>query len=255
MTVRTEEPAAALELVGVRRTFAIDDPQRPDAELDALAGITLRIEPGELVAITGPSGSGKSTLLHVAGGLDRPTEGEVLVDGINLAELSPTELARVRNETIGFVFQSFNLLPGLTVAENVALPAHLGRGRVDDLDARVTDLLSTVGLSLKAHHRPSQLAGGEQQRVAVARALVLAPPIILADEPTGNLDSRAGAAVMDLLLEAHRSECTVVLVTHDARLAAQCERVVHLRDGRVAGHTRPGMGPARTVQELLDTGG
>ncbi|HEX9645779.1 MAG TPA: ABC transporter ATP-binding protein, partial [Acidimicrobiia bacterium] len=203
MTTAIDESPAAIELVGVRRTFAIDDPDRPGAELDALAGVSVRIEAGGLVAVTGPSGSGKSTLLHVAGGLDRPSEGTVLVDGIDISALGPTALARVRNQTIGFVFQAFNLLPGLTVAENVALPAHLGRGREPDLDGRVADLLRTVGLTAKSHHRPSQLSGGEQQRVAVARALVLDPPIILADEPTGNLDSRAGAAVMDALLHAH----------------------------------------------------
>jgi len=246
-------PPPALELRGVRRAFAVDDPDAPaGAEAIAVDGVDLVVASGELVALTGPSGSGKSTLLHLAGALDTPTAGTVAVAGREVLSLDATARARLRGRTIGFVFQAFHLSIGLTVAENVGLPAVIARVPADDVRARVDRLLDLVDLRAKAGRRPAQLSGGEQQRVAVARALVMDPPIVLADEPTGNLDSTAGALVVELLLAAHHAGRTVVLATHDHRLAAQAERVVHLRDGRVAHEVRPSRRDDRGVDELLD---
>ncbi len=241
---------AAIDFRAVHRTYTSD--ARSGAVTSALDGITLSIERGELVAICGPSGSGKSTLLHLAGALDVPTAGEVFVEGWALAGQSAAERAATRNKSIGFIFQSFNLLPGLTVADNVGMPAVLARRNASEISARVADLLDLVGLADRARSRPGQLSGGEQQRVAVARALVLDPPIVLADEPTGNLDSAAGEAVMDLLLASHSAGRTVVIVTHDARIAAQAQRVVFLRDGRVSQEDAPRR-RARPLKALLDT--
>jgi putative ABC transport system ATP-binding protein len=232
----TFERPIAIELRGVRRTYATDDGSSQAAALD---GVDLSIAKAELVAVCGPSGSGKSTFLHLAGALDTPSEGEVRIDGDSVRGRSTTELARLRNRTIGFVFQSFNLMGGLSAAENVALPAVLASRPPGEIDRRVAELLDLVGLAEKSDRRPSQLSGGEQQRVAVARALVLDPPILLADEPTGNLDSRAGRDVLDLLLAAHAAGRTVVIVTHDPRIAAQAERVIYLRDGRVVQEGAP----------------
>jgi putative ABC transport system ATP-binding protein len=194
--------------------------------------VNLRIEPGEFVAVLGPSGSGKSTLLALMAGLDRPTEGEVLLDGRPIQDLSEDALARVRRRHIGFVFQSFQLLSNLTARENVRLPLEM----LDRADAwpRADALLEAVGLGERGHHYPSQLSGGEQQRVALARAFAPDPPLLLADEPTGNLDSATGARVLDLLAELRASAgTTMVLVTHDPAVAAHADRRIHLRDGRV----------------------
>jgi putative ABC transport system ATP-binding protein len=245
-------PRTAIELRGVRRSFAGGE-STGAALVDAVAGVDLVVAPGELVALTGPSGSGKSTLLHLAGALDVPSEGEVLVHGSAVSALGAAGRARLRNRTLGFVFQAFHLSPGLTVAENVALPAMLARRPPGEVRLRVAELLELVDLSSLAHRRPSQLSGGEQQRAAVARALVMDPAIVLADEPTGNLDSRAGGLVVDLLLAAHRAGRTVVIATHEQRLAARAERIVHLRDGRIAQETRPSRRDDRTAAELLDT--
>jgi putative ABC transport system ATP-binding protein len=246
-------PPPAIELRGVHRAFTSDDPDAPvGAEAAGLAGVDLLIEAGELVALTGPSGSGKSTLLHLAGALDTPTAGEVHVEGRRVDSLDATARARLRGRTLGFVFQAFHLSAGLSVAENVALPAVLARLPADDVRERVDRLLDLVDLRSKAGRRPSQLSGGEQQRAAVARALVMDPAIVLADEPTGNLDSTAGALVIELLLAAHHAGRTVVLATHDQRLAAQAERVVHLRDGKVAHEVRPSRRDDRGVDGLLD---
>ena len=241
----------AIELRGVHRTYANDDGSATTAALDA---VDLVIAKGELVAVCGPSGSGKSTFLHLAGALDTPSEGAVRIDGEPVGGKSPSQLARLRNRTIGFVFQSFNLMGGLSVAENVALPAVLASRPASEIDRRVAELLDLVGLGEKADRRPSQLSGGEQQRVAVARALVLDPPILLADEPTGNLDSRSGRDVLDLLLASHAAGRTVVIVTHDPRIAAQAERVIYLRDGKVVqeGTPRRAEGP-RDLAGVLDT--
>jgi putative ABC transport system ATP-binding protein len=203
-----------------------------DRTLTIVDRIDLEIQAGESVAVIGPSGSGKSTLLALMAGLDRPTEGQVLVDGEPIHALSEDALALVRRCKIGFVFQSYQLLANLTARENVMLPLELlGVGDADD---RAEQLLGRVGLAERGHHYPSQLSGGEQQRVAVARAFATRPAILLADEPTGNLDSATGERVLDLLAELRRdSGTTLVLVTHDPAVAARAGRLVHLRDGRI----------------------
>ena len=207
-----------------------------ESAVDALAGLSVDLERGEFVAIMGPSGSGKSTLMHVMAGLDTPTSGTVAVDGVDLSNLNDAQLTRLRRDRIGFVFQSFNLLPTLSAAENVALPLRIAGRRPER--ARLEALLDTVGLADRADHRPSQLSGGQQQRVAVARALVTEPAIVFADEPTGNLDSRASAAVLGLLRNAADDlRQTIVMVTHDAHAASVADRVLFLVDGRLVRDT------------------
>ena len=202
----------------------------------ALDGISLSIPAGQLVSIVGPSGSGKSTLLNLVGGLDRPTSGEVRVGGDALSRLSDDDLTRVRRDKIGFVFQFFNLLPTLTCLENVGLPLHLRgwpRRKVAD---RARELLALVQLGDRVEHLPDQLSGGQRQRVAIARALSIYPPILLADEPTGNLDTRTGHEILALMRDLQaRLRATVVIVTHDTRVAQSCERTIELRDGRISG--------------------
>ena len=237
-----------IKLHDVYRTYEEDE-----ARVDALRGVDLSIERGEHIAIVGPSGSGKSTLLHVMGALDRPTAGEVLLDGQRLADLSRRELAAVRSTTVGFVFQAFNLVAGMTAAENVALPAVLARRRPAQYRAEVTRLLDLVGLANKADRLPGQLSGGEQQRVAVARALVLDPPILLADEPTGHLDSASGDAIIELLDACHDAGRTIVLVTHDMRLASRAQRIVHLRDGQITHISEP-RPTDRALPDVLEIG-
>jgi putative ABC transport system ATP-binding protein len=218
----------SIALAGVTRRFRID----AERAITALAGIDLEIEAGEAVALSGPSGSGKSTLLHLIGALERPDEGTVTVGRSELGGLSRRELAAHRRR-VGFVFQRFNLLPALTVVDNVMAPVL--PYRVDfDKEARARELLAAVGLEGRETSLPSRLSGGQQQRVAIARALINRPPVVLADEPTGNLDSRTGAGIVDLLL-ALRAEhgITIVLATHDSQVAARCDRVVRLLDGRV----------------------
>ena len=201
-------------------------------DLTILDRVDLRVEPGEFVAVLGPSGSGKSTLLALMAGLDRPTEGEVLIDGEAIQDRTEDQLALLRRHKIGFVFQSFQLLSNLTARENVLLPLELLG--VDDADARTDELLDAVGLAERGHHYPSQLSGGEQQRVALARAFGTRPPILLADEPTGNLDGVTGRVVLDLLSRLRREAgSTLVLVTHDTAVASLADRRIHLRDGRV----------------------
>lgn len=199
----------------------------------ALRGVDLLVEEGEFLAITGPSGSGKSTLLHLMGALHRPTQGQVLFEGLDLATLSPDELAHLRNTKIGFVFQQFHLLPRLTAWENVALPMVYGRIKPAERKERALAALARVGLSEFAHHRPNQLSGGQQQRVAIARALVHNPKLLLADEPTGNLDTQTGQEIVDLFGSLHGEGRTVVIVTHEPEIAARAERIVILRDGLV----------------------
>ena len=202
-----------------------------DQLLTILDGVDLTVRPAEFVALVGPSGSGKSTLLGLLAGLDRPTSGRVLIDGVDLATLDEDQLALLRRERIGFVFQSFHLLSNLTARENVLLPMELA-GQADAA-ARADELLAQVGLAERGHHYPAQLSGGEQQRVALARAFGPRPPILLADEPTGNLDSETGARVLELLLGLREREGTaLVLVTHDAGLAARAERSIRLAGGR-----------------------
>ena len=202
--------------------------------------LTARIPRGQFVAVVGPSGSGKSTLLGLIAGLDAPTSGSVLIDGVDITLLDEDALARLRGEKIGIVFQFFHLIPSLTAHENVAVPMEIA-GIADAAD-RAAALLEEVGLTGRAHHYPSQLSGGEQQRVALARALANNPPIVLADEPTGNLDSTNGRLIMKLLRAIHQARgTTLVLVTHDAELAAQADARIVLRDGRVVEHVLEGV--------------
>jgi len=208
--------------------------QMGKTSVDALRGVDLEVAPGEFVALVGPSGSGKSTLLHLIGGLVRPTGGEVWVNGMELGRSSDHELVRYRRDTLGFVFQSFNLLPIKTAWENVATPLMLAGAPLERRRARAMALLEQLGLGQRAHHRPAELSGGEQQRVAIARALANHPRLILADEPTGNLDSRTGGEIMALLQRLVRDEgLTLLLVTHDMSVARYADRIVHLRDGTV----------------------
>jgi putative ABC transport system ATP-binding protein len=201
-------------------------------EVPALRGVSLKIASGEFVSIVGPSGSGKSTLMHLIGCLDIPTGGKVLLEGQDISTFDESELAEIRGQKIGFVFQNFNLINALTAKENVELPLVFQDVPEDERSARAQRMLEKMGLSARMNHKPRELSGGEQQRVAVARALVVEPSLILADEPTGNLDSHAGAEIMHLLMQLHeRENKTIVLVTHESEYADFAERKVHLRDG------------------------
>jgi putative ABC transport system ATP-binding protein len=215
--------------------------------LTILHPLSIQIPRGEFVAIVGPSGSGKSTLLGLIAGLDAPTSGSVLIDTVDITRLDEDSLARLRGEKIGFVFQFFHLIPSLTAYENIAVPMEIAG--IADVRGRANQLLEEVGLTGRAHHYPSQLSGGEQQRVALARALANNPPIVLADEPTGNLDSANGRHIMELLRNIHsRRGTTIVLVTHDAELAAMADARLLMRDGRVVENTLP-HASARTADE------
>jgi putative ABC transport system ATP-binding protein len=218
----------------------------------ALRGVDIRVADGEFVAIMGPSGSGKSTLLHILGGLDRPTEGSVVLHGRRYDDLDDKELTRLRGEVFGFVFQFFNLLPTLTAAENVLLPALVAGENPSRYADRVDELLALVGLADRAGHRPSEMSGGEQQRVAIARALLRRPQVLLADEPTGNLDSTSGAVVLGLLRRLVDDGQTVVMVTHDAGAAALADRVAFVRDGEIVREVAGGdsVRVADTLREL-----
>ncbi len=204
-------------------------------DVPVLQGINLHVRHGEVVVIVGASGAGKSTLLHLLGGLDAPTDGMVVLEGISLFQRRPAERTRIRNDRIGFVFQSYNLLPELDALENVCLPGLLGGRRTDDLRARGAALLEAVGLGDRLEHRPAELSGGEQQRVAIARALINQPTLLLADEPTGNLDSKTSEAILDLLWRLHAEHnTTMILVTHDEHIAKRGQRVLEIADGRIA---------------------
>ncbi|PUA31448.1 MAG: macrolide ABC transporter ATP-binding protein [Candidatus Terraquivivens tikiterensis] len=203
-------------------------------EFPALRGVTLSIESGDFVAIVGPSGSGKSTLLHIAGALDKPTRGRVLIDGIDVSVLNDAELSRLRNRTIGFVFQAYNLIPRLTAKQNVELPLMLRGVPPGEREELAAKMLELVGLSSKLNNKPTELSGGEQQRVAIARAVVTNPKILLCDEPTGNLDSKSAEDVMNVIKDINkRYGSTVVVVTHNMEIAESARRVIRLKDGMV----------------------
>ena len=221
-----------IEVKEVTKTYHLGS-----VEVPALCGVSFRIERGEALAIMGQSGSGKSTLMNVLGCLDLPTSGEYSLDGVNVATLSDDQLAEIRNRKIGFVFQQFNLLPRASVMRNVELPllySGIGDGHQNEIQQRVEAILEAVGLAERRKHRPTELSGGQQRRVAIARALVNQPDLLLADEPTGNLDSHTGQEIMHLLLELNKERgLTLVIVTHDPNIAAQTQRVIHLTDGLI----------------------
>jgi len=206
-----------------------------EVDIPALGGVSLEIERGEFLAIMGASGSGKSTLLNIMGCLDQPTSGEYLLDGERVESLDSDALAEIRNRRIGFVFQNFNLLPRTSALENVELPLYYdSRAKAGERKRRAAEILTRLGLTDRLHHHPRQLSGGQQQRVAIARALVNNPPLILADEPTGNLDSKAGNEIMDLFKELNRAGITIVMVTHETDIAACAKRTIHMKDGVIA---------------------
>ena len=208
-------------------------------ETQVLKNITLHINEGDYVSIIGPSGSGKSTLMAIAGCLSQPTSGEYILDGEEVAKLSDRKLSRVRNEKIGFVFQAFHLLPGVTALDNVILPLVYSRKTPSDIKERAREVLAKVGLEHRLHHTPGQLSGGEQQRVTIARSLINNSPIILADEPAGNLDSKNGIATMNTFDNLVKEGKTIVLITHDAEVAEHADRIISIRDGEIASDTKP----------------
>ncbi len=221
-----------MELQDVWKTYHLGD-----ADLNVLQGINLHIKKGEFVAIIGPSGSGKSTLMNMVGLLDTPSRGQIIIENTNIAKLKEDELSKLRGKKIGFIFQQFNLIPTLTALENVMLPTIFQNMPKDERLKIATSLLTRVGLQDRLDHRPGQLSGGQQQRVAIARSLANNPEIILADEPTGNLDSTSGVAVMEMIQELHKEGKTIVLITHDPRLVKFATRVIHIQDGKVEKET------------------
>ena len=237
-----------IRLDDVKKVFYTDE-----VETHALSGIHLDIREGEYVSIAGPSGCGKSTLLSILGLLDSPTDGAYTLNGQQVADLPLSERARIRNREVGFIFQSFNLIGDLTVYENVELPLTYRGLSSAERRRRVQDALEKVGMARRSKHLPSQLSGGQQQRVAVARAVAGEPSILLADEPTGNLDSTNGEAVMELLRELHRGGATICMVTHDPRYARHADRIVHLFDGRIV-EEEEGQLADRAEHELRESG-
>ena len=219
---------AVIELRNLTKTYKLGD-----ETLNALDGVDCEIQAGEFVAITGPSGSGKSTLANIIGGLDRPTGGTVIVDGQDLSHVRDRQLSDYRNHHIGFVFQSFNLQGTQTALENVMLPLVFSRMKPKDRKARAKECLEAVGLGDRLKHRPSQLSGGQRQRVAIARALAVKPSIILADEPTGNLDSARGEEIMKLLKDLNKQGITLIIITHDTSIAKQADRIIQIKDGKM----------------------
>jgi putative ABC transport system ATP-binding protein len=220
---------SVIETRGLKKTYGIGD-----LSVEALRGVDLSVHVGEFLAIMGPSGSGKSTLLHILGGIEPPSDGDVLLEGVNIAEMDDDERTVIRRERLGFIFQSFNLLPAFTAEENVALPLELSGVPAYEARRRAVDALKLVGVSHRRGHIPSTLSGGEQQRVAIARALVTEPALLLADEPTGNLDSHNGQQITSLLRRlVDDQRQTIVMVTHDSSVAAQSDRLVNLCDGEI----------------------
>jgi putative ABC transport system ATP-binding protein len=225
--------APTLQLKDIVRTYTMGDQQ-----VRALAGVSLDIEKNEYVAIMGPSGSGKSTLMNLIGCLDKPNGGSYQLEGVSVDKMSEDELADIRNRKIGFVFQTFNLVPRVNVFKNVELPLIYAGLPKAERKRIVDEVIASVGLTSRAHHKPNELSGGQRQRVAIARALVCNPSIILADEPTGNLDSATGVEIMALLAELHRQGNTIILVTHEDDIAAHAHRVIRLRDGVIESDVR-----------------
>lgn len=217
-----------LELTNIKRQFA-----NGDDTVVALDDVSLAIQQNEFVAIMGSSGSGKSTLMNVLGCLDSPDEGEYLLDKQNIAELDDDALSAIRNQKIGFIFQTFHLLPRLTALDNILLPLRFSKEDKDTVSARAHQLIERVGLSHRKHHKPFEMSGGQRQRVAIARALINQPAVILADEPTGNLDSKTSLEIMQLLSELHQSGQTIVMVTHEDDIAAQAQRTILMKDGNI----------------------
>ena len=219
-----------VELKDIYKVFSTDE-----IETYALSGINLKVEKGDFVSVSGPSGCGKSTLLNIVGHLDTPTEGTILVEGTETGNMTDRELSRLRNEKFGFIFQSFHLIPGLSILQNVELPMLYSHERVSsgEIRERAMSLIQQVGLESRAKHFPSQLSGGQCQRAAIARAMITRPHILLADEPTGNLDSKMGREIMDILLRLNREGTTIVMVTHDARLASEASVQVTMNDGMI----------------------
>ncbi|MBI3737567.1 MAG: ABC transporter ATP-binding protein [Chloroflexi bacterium] len=229
-----------IDITGMTKVYGEDD-----AAVHALAGVDVQVERGEFVAIMGPSGSGKSTLMNIVGCLDRPTDGQYILDGRDVSQMSKDELAEVRNEKLGFIFQSFNLLPRLSALSNVMLPMLYNADDLSDEESeeRAIASLTAVGLEGRLHHRPNQLSGGQQQRVAIARALVNQPPLILADEPTGNLDSKSSVEIMEILHGLHKNGATIVMVTHESDIAAHAGRIICVKDGKILSDGRDGSSP------------
>ncbi len=239
---------AIIEVTNLSRIYGMGE-----IRVRALDGVNLSIERGEFVAVMGPSGSGKSTLMNILGCLDRPTEGRYILDSLDVSEMNRAQLATIRNERIGFIFQSYNLLSKATALKNVMAPLLYDRSRKrsnEEKEAKAREALVSVGLEDRMEHVPTELSGGQQQRVAVARALVNNPAIILADEPTGNLDSRSGEELMQLMHELHQGGRTIVMVTHDASIAEHTERTIYLRDGRIERITKSGT--AQKMKELAN---
>jgi putative ABC transport system ATP-binding protein len=237
--------ASAVSVRGLKKTY-----ESGETSVEALKGIDLTIERGEFVAVMGPSGSGKSTLMHILGALESSTSGEVKIAGVSLAGLDDKRLTLLRRDSVGFIFQFFNLLPTMTAEENVMLPSLIAGEKAGALKPRAAELLGLVGLSERSTHLPSQLSGGEQQRVSVARSLMRSPDLLLADEPTGNLDSKNGAAVLDMLRDVQeKSGHTILMVTHDAAAASRATRVIFLRDGQLAGEV-PGGDPHLITEKI-----
>lgn len=231
--MKLEDPNFLLSAHDLHKTYNMGH-----RSIEVLRGVSISLQPGDFFALQGASGTGKSTLLHILGGLDLPNSGSVFLEGQNLKSLSPRQLARMRNERIGFIFQSYHLLPELDALENVCLPARLGRRSARQTEAKARNLLERVGLSERMEHLPAELSGGEQQRVAIARSMINDPLLILADEPTGNLDSHTGADILDLLcsLQAEK-QVTLVIATHDNHVAHRAHRILELLDGQIVGQS------------------